>query len=1594
MAEIPELRSKEQIAGDLIDGILARLRKDIDLNQGSVLTQLIEAISQNLFKSSADLISMIDAQSIDRAEGEALQRLAKDRQVPIFPATAATGQVTITDTSFEKKATRIYSGQPAPVAGSLKIYVSDASNFQTANGKIYLGRGTSNIEGPLDYTSIQAEAGGAYWSITLATTSPTTKFHNIGETVTMAQGGNRIINAGSSLKTVQGFSVTSVDFKTTAQATIIDGETTVSNVPVKCEQLGEVGNVPRGAIKEATGIPFSVSVFNENPFTNGKEADTDDDIRARIKAYEQAKAKGTIAAIEYYSNGVTAKDELKKVASAKVIEYSDSTSSLIFDDGSGYEPNFIGASYETVIDEAVGGETEAQMRQKPIAQARVMNVNNSPYNLESVASISVIINNVQKTHYFNPSEFKVPSSATAFEVMASINANSELHFNASTANGGTNLVLYPRDKNYNNIKVVSATSGLDANTFFGFPLTEVLTLRLYKNDLPLYQDGYEARLYSKIKSEWLTGISSGDTLSYIIDGTVEITATLTTTDFQKVDPQAIVSSSTAIDVWAKVFNNKLPGVITTVVGEKLAFSSARGANSDASIEFTGGTLLSQIFDVGADLYTTGKEADYTLNPQTGQIGFTVPLLPKDKITAGSRYARGSITSGNISAGPGTNGRIWIVADGDVQSIPNELSPNSTINFSKVGTKLTIAADAAFGKVEKNDWIIIWANSTETTLKNFQGFWKVEDCALGSITVDDGTEVRPSAVLSANASRIAVVRTKAPVQELDFTSGSLSNFISQIKTQLTGIDVDVVGSKIKLSTTTMDETGEIYVAAADEGGQTLGLPIGSAVKNTSSHYGFIAKADSDAGFPSFTFGELGTIVDSSTVADPEYENLGGVNGDYIEILPKHDLVNSSEMPESNKNNRLFVTDYKSNYLPAQRRLYLVPPSYMDMGNIPTAYYSAFPENPHRSILQAGDRYIIRSSYKFDSNDSAIVIADGDAEVKTYTLPVARKLTVSDNSTPTTQDFSAADLESSLALSNPSSFYDFNFNDFKVFRQAHVNLTDGTYNVKIKSADFGPAGNKMRVGFVYPENVETTELTHNYFTSEVPGLELHLPVKEVRTPNWDRTTSFTVDKTTVGSKDILTFTYRAGLEPDFSSDGADIHLGDIVFIGNTDFLPANRNIKGKVTAVTAVSFTVELLKGNYTSDNMEFGDINNENGVLTFQTNGDHNITTGQRVGIFNSAIVNGTTQPFSGTYIATKINDWTFTVNATIDYGGSIVEAVQGSNLATITTAVPHNLSAGNTIKISGTIDYDGIVPVYNIINSYKFQYIKTTSAPTKTSGRVDLQCKDVTSSVSISSINKTGTSVMVTTSADHNLFSGSIVKVSGIEVEAWSSTKFYNTNSMAKYNGNYYLSKYDGNVNNLPTYSIPAWQAITINAWSASTQYYVGDVVIKSGIYYFALGNNIGQTPPNATYWLAISIGAWSNASTYSSAAIVAYNGAYYKSLINNNLDTAPGTNYSPWILTTLDLTGTFVCASVPSPQQFIYYYPLTGNTSATGGTASKVSAKGSLARAISGQTNENLQFASVEATAQQVVDYVSTNLSAKINAVQVVKLIILQKII
>jgi hypothetical protein len=1350
MPETPQLRSKEQIFGQIVDAILARVTTINDLSKNSVLSQIIDAFSQVGFKSSADLIQMIDSSLIDRAVGETLQRMAKDRNVPIISGSFSNTKVSITDKSFEKIETVIYAGQPAPIAGSSIIYVANASKF-AATGQIYLGRGTANAEGPLNYTSITQEGGGAYYAIHLDGTTLTTKFHNIGEKIVMAQGGNRNINSGLTVQTPQGGNLTSILFSTTSPAVILDGEVTVTNVPVLCQQLGPIGNVPAGAITEATGLSFVAAVRNDQPISNGLPPDNDDTLRQRIKDYEQAKSKGTENAIRVSALDVISPDELKKVLSANVIRHADNSATLVFDDGAGYEPLFAGIGIEVVVDSALGGEKEVQLRKFPVAQARVKNNQTGPFAILDNWAIDVRIQNTVATHYFINSDFQTPGSASTTEIVNSINGDSNFNAYATTADGGTKIVLYPRDKGVNTIQVMPRNS-VDANDVLGFPILEESTARFYKNDRPLTQDGISASVNTRAQSSWSNAIAGPtETLILSIDNTPNITISFSDLQFQAIDQSYTMSASTSIDVWAQVFNNSIPGITAEVNGELITFTSNKGANNNAAINISGGSLKDKVFAVGSNIIAVGQSSDYALNKQTGQVQLTESLIVGDRLTVGSEYTRAKFLSTSLPLGPSQSGNLWMISDGNSDIIANGIKNSTLVTFQNLGldhfkiTTTTVGlVPEGFELAQTGDWLLIWPDTNDSgnypLLYNHIGLWRIESAITGEIKINVGSNLSlmNGTITAIPNNRIVIVRSDAPIQKLSFSPQTLSSFVNQINTDLVGVKADILSSSVRLSTKSANLDGELVIIAADTGGRSLGFPVNTINDSVTSHTGFSVTSDSESGVPDFITDQIATVINDTTIT----ANVSKKFGQLIEVLDHWDTTSLAYQPDSNRLRKILIKDYDS----ALNQLSLRTPKFL--------------KTPVSPLLPL-TRFFTRSAFRFDSTDTVTAIIDGDFVTKSYSLPVARRIKVSSHSSPSLQDFSADDVESSLDLGDQSSFYDFDFSDFKVWRQAQNLLTDGTYILKAKSADFGPSF--TRVGFVYPDNLTQTELSVNTSAKETNVIEIVLPIQTQRNASWAGDSAFTVSVTTTGGKDVAIFTHRAGTLPSFILSSG-IQVGDICIINDAgNFLSNNEGLQAKVTNITATSFTISMPTGKLASDNISFSNITNVNGVTTVITNSPHLAQTNDRIGFWNTATSTGLLFPFNSVGYISVVNPTTFTIPTPVGVpGGAIVAGTHVNNLVTITSAA-HGLTTGNIVVISGVSqpNYNGTHPI-TVINSNQFQYVVNGSSANIASGRFDFQsyAPIATTIVNIATLNRVGYLVTVA-AAGHTFTAGDIVQIVG-----------------------------------------------------------------------------------------------------------------------------------------------------------------------------------------------------------------------------------------
>ena len=630
-AKIPTPLSYQAILGNQLNTVRARLGLKKFKPGGPFLT-IFEAASQSDARNSADIFTALQTQDLDNAVGIVLDRIGNDERVPRRNKKAAIGEVTITDTAVTKMSSTLYHGKAAPIVGSIVVYVSKGSTFDTAppSGAVYLGRGTSNYEGPLDY-SLKADSG-SFWTLTI---SSTTKFHNQGESVILAQGGSRPIQVGQTVSTAQGASTAPITYTTVQYATVPDGETEIDSIPIVCTVDGIAGNVPANSIVSfGNSTPFSTAtVTNPVKIDFGRDIETDNDYRDRIRQARANKQRGTDSAIKNAVIDVSSPEETSSVLSANIVRRKDKPTVLYIDDGNGYEEKSRGVGFESVIDSATGGETDFLSIFSPIAQAYVEASNLAPYSIPDGASLTVRVGGVSQPHFFDTATFVTPLAASAYDVVSSINGDFSLPFQARVTQSGKSIAIFAKSEENDDLQVVAGlTPESDASVILGLSTAITYTTSLYKNDILLSKDGALAQIVSNHCNLWSTLLTS-ETIIISVDGTGDFTYTINDADFQALNYAAL--SNATPQVWAQVLTTKLPGITVTSETDRLILTSNKGKVSSASISITGGTLVSKgVFGIGASY---GVSNDYSIDRSVGSIVIATHLNEYDRLSLGTQW---------------------------------------------------------------------------------------------------------------------------------------------------------------------------------------------------------------------------------------------------------------------------------------------------------------------------------------------------------------------------------------------------------------------------------------------------------------------------------------------------------------------------------------------------------------------------------------------------------------------------------------------------------------------------------------------------------------------------------------------------------------------------------------------------------------------------------------------------------------------------------------------------------------------------------------------------------------------------------------------
>jgi len=1249
MAKFPNPKSYEQILGDMLATYISKIGVN-DLNVGSAVTSFFESMAQAVYRSSGDTFSILRDYSVDRAESEALKRIAEEERVFPIPARVATGRITITDTSFEKVVTKVYQGSPPPNIGSNTINVSDAAEF-TATGSIIIGRGTPNVEGPIFYSSITNV--GSFDVINLST--PTTKYHNNTESVILAQGGVRIIPIGTVVQTIGGGSSPETNFSTTQVATILNGETQVVNVPVAAQEPGLDGNVPRNAIREFTSSPFTgATVTNPNPFTTGRSEESDEEIRIRIKKQRISKGLGTATAVKSAVLGAQANDENAIVTSNEILSTGNKTT-LFIDNGQGYEEATAGVGLEFIVDSALGGEQFFQLAtggsQTSIAKAFLLSSNISPYDISGTDRLAITVGGILSEHVFASTDFRSEGTADAYEVVASINANSNISFSARTVNNGTQVTLSAKEETDEFIQKTTPTTGNDAGIALGIAINEVETVKLFKNKTALSRNGRSAVVESENQNDWSNTITDGETLIIAVDNTQPITYTINNSDFASEGTHTTVSKNNTLQSWINVLNTKITGATATINGNRIVLSSNLDTDARAAINIdSASTLVSKgVFSLAKGLTAEGKEADFTLSRNTAQIKLTAPLEAGDSLTAGSDATEGTIQSGQILGGNvvlATDAELWFLVDNQSASIIESgvtsdsfltvlKQPSNILRFRSNQTN-------AFGNIQSGDYMVIWSDEISAVNRVEGRVYAVGTSLVANDYVDIKLTSAEYALAVAEGPVIfleglAFLRSEVPPQKVDIAANAylISEIANEIENQLIGVNTATENDEfIILSTNNKQITGSLLLLTLNESAKNLNFETGDLGVSNDSLIGFVTADLSGSEMPLF----IHSSFTSDQFADPPNTSIANLDSTLDLDVAGVDPNAFIAMQHPYLNGGSYILDAQG----ADEKVLI--------DNIAGTAIDIDESKTIRRV-RSGDRYYLLNTLDIGHNDNLTIVLDSDAANKTFPIKLYRRAITNATMPVNSDEFRAYDTDAGATTEFTQFFgIDFDFKNYKALMQAKnaIDPNSGANEdaVLFRSTVWGSSGEEYRVGYFYP-SAANQSITSTVIIGETINTRIILESGAAVTNNIDGTTEWDVTitpNTPVAGVEEVTYSWNSvGADPTMTT----LAPGHYVTINNSgEFNPANTGTY-RISFANSTSFTIRRPNGEGVAE------INRANLTTTTVSLYQNSDTTAQEV----------------ADYIASDLSDF-FTATVLDDNGTS------GAGVIGLSTYEDNNFASG------------------------------------------------------------------------------------------------------------------------------------------------------------------------------------------------------------------------------------------------------------------------------------------------------------------------------
>ena len=1111
MADI-NIKSYNQMLGDMIRKIIADTPVN-DIHVGAVLLTLLEAAAANDFENNTAILNVLELLNIDSTANNDLDALASNFGLSRLSALKATGFIKISDSSITKKSSTLYPIKSAPIKGSRVVYVNDASDWDQI-GKVYIGRGTQNFEGPIEYGNtgtVGVDKGiinyGTFYAIFLD--SALNYDHLISETVIWAQGTtDRRINSGTIVSIPSNNITPEVNFTTIQDVIIAAGEDSVIDVPVSATKAGSFANAGIGTISKFQSLPFpTATATNTTAFTSGSDIETDIDLRERIKSYTSSLARGTKASILTAIDGLSDPTEGKRVASAVITEpVAIGDPSIIYvDDGSGFEPSFAGQSVDALIKEATGNEEFLQLANFPIPRPQAINVAEAPYELTEGMTFKVLIDSVEESITFNSTDFSNISSATLVEVVTAINDKADLFRCRLTANS-TKLLIYPLAHDVETIQVIGDST---ANTELKFPINEFSHIKLYQNNSLLTEKEKAASLTSIEFSSWNI-IASGN-IVISVDGTPPQDQTFNTTDFAGQSFASLTLSD-----YVTAFNSKFAGITATATSSDKLLITSNKEGTESSLEILSGSLVDKMFS-GVSLASTGQDSKFKLNRQNGNLQILSDIVAGDVITAGSSDTKGSVVSAASASGAfnvsnDSNGRAakTIICVDGTEVVPRTVNPpiGSTITLSDEGNsvmRIMSSTLSTFKNIQPRDYLYIanrghnagtgieaWIDETSSGL--FKIVTKGSHTVAGTDTFIEVINYNASGMVVGSYSVLDSADLQAFASDVYPQIWDTSSLATPAAATLSEI-VDSLNANIKGLAASIYRTNSIRITSTTEEGGSITTPvsIGSAVnvfatngslqEGNQSHVAnkrpetdgfttFERTQPTNAWLDRFTYTDLkGSLTaNHKPYTDPSYgEILEETGGDPIDTKVTYE---DSIHITSGGNKTIFrdpkIIDSSTN---------TVKTSNTELPKLLNDY-------------RLGDEYHVVKNFEISSEDNMVIILDDDSVAKTVDMSFSRTGRVNSGSNglgsgsgaiPSGSSFSADDAEgeSNTDFSTLSVWgtdvnqRNTNFDNYAVWFMARNWYISGGYSapsvepsLMFRANTYGPVGEKFRFQIEHP------------------------------------------------------------------------------------------------------------------------------------------------------------------------------------------------------------------------------------------------------------------------------------------------------------------------------------------------------------------------------------------------------------------------------------------------------------------------------------------------------------------------------------------------